>query len=254
MMRFDGKVVLVTGAGSGIGEGTARRFSGEGAVVVLVGHHKGSIAAVAKDLPPERTMVRVADVSKFHQVEAAIISAAKKFGRIDVLVNNAGIFKGSTVTRTRLDEWQDVMDTNAGGVFNGCKAALPYLIRSKGSIVNTASVSGLGGDWAMSAYNASKGAVVNLTRAMAMDYAKDGVRVNSVCPSFTLTGMTEDMAKDRKLVAKFMARMPLGRILTPADIAAVIAFLASDDAAAVTGVNLPVDGGVSASNGQPSMG
>jgi meso-butanediol dehydrogenase/(S,S)-butanediol dehydrogenase/diacetyl reductase len=254
MHRFEGKVVVVTGAGSGIGEGTARRFSAEGAIVVLVGRHKGSIEAVAKDLPSERTSTRVADVSKYRQVEAAIVSTVRKFGRLDVLVNNAGIFKGSTVTKTKPEEWQEVLDTNAGGVFNGCKAALPHLIRSKGCIVNTASVSGLGGDWAMSAYDASKGAVVNLTRAMAMDYAKDGVRVNAVCPSLTLTGMTKDMAKNKKLVAKFMERMPAGRIIMPADVAAVIAFLASDDAAMVTGVNLPVDGGVTASNGQPNMG
>jgi len=253
MLRFEGKVVLVTGAGSGIGEGTARRFSAEGATVVVVGRHKGSITAVAKDLPSERTLVKVADVSKYRQIEAAIDSAVKKFGRLDVLVNNAGIFKGSSVTRTKLDEWQDVMDTNAGGVFNGCKAALPYLVRSKGCIVNTASVSGLGGDWSMSAYNASKGAVVNLTRAMAMDYARDGVRVNAVCPSLTLTGMTKGMMKSKALRKKFAERMPLGRTAMPADIAAVIAFLASEDARFVTGVNLPVDGGLTASNGQPNM-
>jgi meso-butanediol dehydrogenase/(S,S)-butanediol dehydrogenase/diacetyl reductase len=117
--------------------------------------------------------------------------------------------------------------------------------------VNTASVSGLGADWNMSAYNASKGAIVQLTRAMALDYSRRGVRVNSVCPSLTETGMTEDMLEDRKLVAKFMERMPLGRVAQPADIAAVIAFLASDDARFVTGANIPVDGGVTASNGQP---
>jgi meso-butanediol dehydrogenase/(S,S)-butanediol dehydrogenase/diacetyl reductase len=169
------------------------------------------------------------------------------------MVNNAGIFKGSTVTKTKPEEWQEVMDTNAGGVFNGSRAALPHLIKSGGCIVNTASVSGLGGDWATSAYNASKGAVVNLTRAMAMDYGGEGVRVNSVCPSFTLTDMTEEMAKDKKVMAEFMKRMPMGRIMMPADIAGVIAFLASDDARFINGVNLPVDGGVTASNGQPKM-
>jgi meso-butanediol dehydrogenase/(S,S)-butanediol dehydrogenase/diacetyl reductase len=252
-MRFAGRVVMVTGAGSGIGEATARRFSGEGAVVVLIGRHKGSIHAVAAELPAERTLARVADVRKLREMEAAVAAAVKKFGRLDVMVNNAGIFKGSTVTKTRPEEWQDVMDTNAGGVFNGSRAAIPQLIRSRGCIVNTASVSGLGGDWATSAYNASKGAVVNLTRAMAMDYAGDGVRVNSVCPSFTLTDMTREMAKDKKVMAEFMKRMPMGRIMMPADIAAVIAFLASDDASFITGVNLPVDGGVTASNGQPKM-
>ena len=253
-MRFHNKVVLVTGAGSGIGEATARHFSEEGAAVVLVGDHRANIAKVAKDLPPERTRLRVADVAKYADVERAVKFAVKTFGALDVLVNNAGIFKGSTVTRTTPAEWQDVMDTNAGGVFNGCRAALPHLVRTRGSIVNTASVSGLGGDWAMAAYDASKGAIVNLTRAMAMDYARQGVRVNSVCPSFTLTNMTKGMARSKKLVAKFMERLPLGRIALPEDIAPVIAFLASDDARFVTGVNLPVDGGVTASNGQPNMG
>jgi meso-butanediol dehydrogenase/(S,S)-butanediol dehydrogenase/diacetyl reductase len=214
----------------------------------------GSIAAVAADLPRNRTMARVADVSKQSQVESAVAATLRAFGRIDVLVNNAGIFAGSTVTETRPSDWDRVMAINAGGVFHCSRAALPHLIKTKGCIVNTASVSGLGGDWKMSAYNASKGAIVNLTRAMAMDYARRGVRVNAVCPSFTLTGMTADIAKNRKLMEKFQERMPLGRAATPADIAAVIAFLASDDARFVTGVNLPVDGGVTASNGQPDMG
>ena len=251
MERFADKVVIVTGAGSGIGEGTVRRFSEEGASVVLVGDHRRNVAAVAADLPKDRTLVKVADVSKQRDMEEVVAATLKAFGGIDVLVNNAGIFKGSSVTKTRPADWERVMAVNAGGVFYGSRAALPHLVKRRGCIVNTASVSGLGADWNMSAYNASKGAIVQLTRAMALDYSRQGVRVNSVCPSLTETNMTQDMLGDRKLVAKFMERMPLGRVAEPADIAAVIAFLASDDARFVTGANIPVDGGVTASNGQP---
>ena len=253
-MRFEGKVVIVTGAGSGIGEATARRFSMEGAAVVLVGDHRKNIDAVAKDLPRERTIVQKADVAKLAYMEKVVAATVRRFGALHVMVNNAGVFEGSDVVRTKPKEWEHVIAVNLGGVFNGSRAALPQLLKTRGCIVNTASVSGLGGDWDASAYNASKGGVVQLTRAMALDYGRDGVRVNAVAPSFTLTNMTEDMAKNKKLVAKFMERMPLGRIIQPSDVAAVIAFLASDDARMVTGVILPVDGGVGASNGQPMMG
>jgi len=253
-MRFVNKVVVVTGAGSGIGAATARRFSEEGATVVLIGHHRGNIEKVAKGLSAERTVTRVADVSKPRQVEAAIAATVKQFGSLHVLVNNAGIFKGSTVTRTKTDEWEDVIATNAGGVFYGSRAAIPHLVKTRGCIVNTASVSGLAADWGAAAYNASKGAVVNLTKSMALDYGEKGVRVNAVAPSFTLTNMTTDMASNKKLMQKFRERMPIGRAAMPADIAAVIAFLASDDARFVNGAILPVDGGVMASNGQPRFG
>ncbi|MDQ7970661.1 MAG: SDR family oxidoreductase, partial [Oxalicibacterium faecigallinarum] len=152
-----------------------------------------------------------------------------------------------------IEEWQRVQATNVNGVFFGAKAAIPHLEKTRGCIVNVASVSGLGGDWGMTAYNASKGAVVNLTRVLAMDYAPQGIRVNAVCPSFTLTDMTADMQDDEALLKKFYERIPLGRGAQPSEIASVIAFLASEDAVFVTGVNLPVDGGLTASNGQPKM-
>jgi len=177
----------------------------------------------------------------------------KRFERLDVLVNNAGVYEGGDPAEITNEQWRKVMATDLDGVFFGCRAALPHLQKTGGSIVNTASVSGTGGDWAASPYNAAKGAVVNLTRSLALDLGKKGVRVNSVCPSLTRTGMTVDMMEDEELLAKFRERIPLGRVCAPHEVAAVIAFLASDDASFVTGANLAVDGGVSASNGQPPL-
>ena len=270
-MRFEGRVVMVTGAGSGIGEGTARRFSQEGANVVLLGDHERNIKRVARELPPERTMTLMADVADWRAMERAVTAVVKKWRYLHVMVNNAGIFEGSTVLKTKPEEWERVIATNAGGVFNGSRAALPHLLKTRGCIVNVSSVSGLRGDWNMSAYDASKGAVSNLTRAMALDYTSKGavsnltramaldytskgVRVNAVAPSFTLSEMTKGAAKNKRVMEKFHERMPLGRVLLPEDIAAAIAFLASEDARAISGVILPVDGGVTASNGQPAMG
>jgi meso-butanediol dehydrogenase/(S,S)-butanediol dehydrogenase/diacetyl reductase len=252
--RFTDRVVIVTGAGSGIGEATARRFSQEGARVVLAGGTRAKLDKVAADLPADRTLVHETDVADYAQVEALVKATVERFGALHVLVSNAGVAVQGKAVDGSLEDWAHVMGVNAGGVFHGAKAAMPHLIASRGCIVHTASVSGLGGDWGMGFYNAAKGAVVNLTRSLALDHGADGVRVNAVCPSLTRTPMTKDMEDNEELLAKFNERIPMGRACEPHEVAAVIAFLASDDASFVTGVMLPVDGGLGASNGQPNMG
>lgn len=254
MQRFKGKTVIVTGSASGIGRGVAERFSQEGANVVLCDIDQRKLADVAGTLPSDRTHAQRCDVTRYEELEALVKTTVARFGALDVMVNNAGIAAEGSALDVSLADWGKTVDTDLGGVFHGCRAALPELIKSQGCIVNTASVSGLAADWAMCAYNAAKGGVVNLTRSLALDFGARGVRANSVCPSLTQTGMTEEMLKDPALVDKFMERMPLGRVAQPADIAAVVAFLASDDARFVNGANIPVDGGVMASNGQPPQG
>lgn len=252
MQRFAGKTVIVTGAASGIGRGAARRFSQEGANVVAVDRDQEALGKLAGELPAERTLLQPCDTSARLQAERAVAAVVERFGGVDVLINNAGILLDGDIEATEEAGFERLMAVNVTGYFHMAKAALPHLKASKGSIVMTSSVSGLGGDWGMFAYNTSKGAVTNMVRAMALDHGKDGVRVNAVCPTFTNTGRTKDM-QDAKTIQAFVARLAIPRIGQPEDIAAAMAFLASEDAGFITGVNLPVDGGLSASNGQPQM-
>ncbi len=253
MFSFQDKIVLVTGAASGIGEAAARAFAKAGATLVLADKDKSGLKKLTEDLGESRGMARVINTADPDDCEDLIADAVKRFGRLDVLVNDAGVDHMGAVDEGSLKEWERVMGTDLNGYFYMIRFAMPHLRKSKGCVVNVSSVSGLGGDWNHSFYNAAKGAITNFTRALALDEAKNGVRVNAVNPSLVYTAMTKAMKANPKLIKRFEERIPLGRGAEPADIAGPILFLASEAAHFVTGVNLPVDGGLTASNGQPPL-
>lgn len=245
MRRFEGKTVLVTGATSGMGRAAARRFAEEGANVVALDLDQGGMDETVGAIGPGHAMYVVCDTTDEDAVASAIDAAVQRFGGIDVLINNAGVAVQGDVESTDLATFRKVMAVNVEGYFIVAKHTMPHLRQSGGSVVMTSSVSGLGGDWNMLAYDVSKGAVSNMVRAMALDAGRNGVRVNAIAPSATETPLAEGTT------AAFMDRLAIRRYGKPEDMAAAMAFLASDDAAYITGAVLPVDGGITASNGQP---
>lgn len=248
------RTAIVTGAGTGIGAATARRLARDGYTVVLAGRTEKTLHEVADEIDGPQPVVQPCDVTDEAAVDRLVATATERHGGIDVVVNNAGTAVEGTVDVVSRDDWSTVQDVNVTGMFLVSAKAMPSLRERGGCIVNVTSVSGTGGDWGMAAYNASKGAVTNLTKAMALDHAGQGVRVNAVAPSLTDTPMAAGIIGDDELSAKFAERIPMGRPADPAEVADVIAFLCSNDARFVTGAIVPVDGGLSASNGQPPLG
>ncbi len=249
--RFEGKVVLITGAAAGIGAASARRFAAEGARLVLGDLNEEDGDKLAAELGTDRAVFRATDVRDLAAVEALTGTAVERFGRLDVAFNNAGIGSYGRAPDLDPEEWHRIIDVDLHAVFYGCRAAIPHLIASGGGcIVNTASISGLAADYGLAAYNAAKGAVVNLTRTLAIDHARDGVRVNAVCPGPIVTALTGPLRAVPRIMEVYRENLPMGRLGTPEEVASVVAFLASDDAAYVNGVNLAVDGGVTAWTGQ----
>lgn len=251
--RFAGKTIIVTGSSAGIGEGIARRFHDEGGNVIINARNAEKCAAVAQTLDPARTLVVPGDVSKSAFANEIVAAAVEKFGGLDTLVNNAGVADQGLLHKTSDEAIDRVIDINVKGVIYLSRAAIPELIKTQGSIINISSVSGIGGDSMLPLYNASKGAVTNLTRGLALQVGQMGVRVNTINPSVTRSDMVEGILGNEGAMKMVMNRMAIKRVGEPADIAAAAAFLASEDASFITGVNLPVDGGISASNGQPNF-
>lgn len=251
--RFEGRVVAITGGASGIGAATVERLAAEGARVLVGDVNEEGGAAIARALGAAVAFRRV-DVRDRADVEAFVADAVARFGRLDVMVNNAGTAAYGKAPDLDPEIWHMVLDVDLHAVFYGCRAAIAHFRQAGGGvIVNTASISGLHADFGLCAYNAAKAAVVNFTRAIAIDHAHERVRANCVCPGPIETPLIQPFVGNEGIARDYLRAVPLGRLGRPAEVAAAIAFLASDDAAYVTGTALVVDGGVTASTGQPNF-
>jgi NAD(P)-dependent dehydrogenase (short-subunit alcohol dehydrogenase family) len=246
VQRFEERVALVTGGAGGIGAATCRRLAAEGATVVVVDVGAEAAGALADELGG---LAVTADVTSPEDNERMYALTVERYGRIDVAFHNAGISPpdDDSILETGLDAWRRVQDVNLTSVYLGCKAVLPHMIeQGRGSIVNTASfVATLGAATSQISYTASKGGVLAMTRELGVQFARSGIRVNALSPGPVATPMLMELfAKDPERAQRRLVHVPLGRFAEPAEIAAAVAFLASDDASFITASNFLVDGGI----------
>lgn len=246
-MKFENKVVIVTGGASGIGLVTARAFASEGAKIVIVDFSpRGQDVVDQLQKNATQALFVQTDVSNEKSVEEMVQKVAEHFGQIDVLFANAGIAKDAPATELSLPDWQATIDINLTGVFLSDRAVLQYWMKNKqrGVIVNCGSIHGFVGKGGVTAYAAAKGGVKLLTQSLAIDYAPHGIRVNAVCPGYIDTPLLNHI--DQEGINHLSAMHPMGRLGKPQEVASVVLFLASEDASFMTGTSLLVDGGYTA--------
>ncbi|AAD36790.1 short-chain dehydrogenase [Thermotoga maritima MSB8] len=244
-MRLEGKVCLITGAASGIGKATTLLFAQEGATVIAGDISKENLDSLVKEAEglPGKVDPYVLNVTDRDQIKEVVEKVVQKYGRIDVLVNNAGITRDALLVRMKEEDWDAVINVNLKGVFNVTQMVVPYMIKQRnGSIVNVSSVVGIYGNPGQTNYAASKAGVIGMTKTWAKELAGRNIRVNAVAPGFIETPMTEKLPEKARETA--LSRIPLGRFGKPEEVAQVILFLASDESSYVTGQVIGIDGGL----------
>lgn len=252
-MKLQQKVALITGAGSGIGQASALQFAREGAQVIALDLNEQGLATTRSQVEAigGNCLTLPVDVSREAQVEEAIAHVAERFGRLDILFNNAGISVLKPITETTEDDWDKILGVNLKGVFFGCKHAIPWMVgQGKGVIINTASELAMVAQPFYGAYCASKGGVLAMTRALALEWANKGIRINTLCPGPVQTPLLQaefDVEADPVAGEQSVVdTIPVGRLGKPEEIAKVAVFLASDDAEFIHGASITVDGGKTA--------
>ena len=244
-----GKIVIVTGASSGIGKAAAALFAQNGATVIAVGRNEKELVALQDSLGSKRENVKIhlADVNEYSQIDRMVSETVQAFGQIDVLVNSAGIIKNGTIENTTLDEWDKMMNVNLRSVFYLMQKCIPHMIESKGNIVNVSSVAGTRSFPNVLAYAVSKAAIDQLTRCSALELAAKGIRVNAINPGVVVTNLHTRSGMDAENYEAFLERAkethPIGRPGTPEEVAELIYYLASDKAGWITGATYEIDGG-----------
>lgn len=249
-MRLKDKVALITGGSLGLGKATALLFAEEGAQVVITGRRKGALKKVADEAKARGSKIDflVSDVSKEEDCKKAVEYVVDKYGRIDILFNNAGVLHTGKTHETPTEVWDKIFAINVRGTYFMSKYAIPHMLaQGKGNIINNSSVLGLKAVPGVAAYNASKGAVTQLTRSMALEYADRGIRVNAICPGTIVTpmveGLFEQIGDKEKAEELFKSFHPIGRLGRPEEIAHAVLFLCDDNVGFMTGAMLSVDGG-----------